>query len=36
MVLHHSLKDALRLGLVQRNVTELVNVPRVAEYAQTA
>jgi hypothetical protein len=32
---HHALKDALRLGLVQRSVTELVNVPRVAEYAQT-
>ncbi len=35
MVLHRALKDALRLGLVQRNVTELVNVPRVAEYRQT-
>jgi integrase len=27
-MLHRALKDALRLGLVQRNVTEMVNVPR--------
>jgi integrase len=27
-MLHRALKDALRLGLVQRNVTEMVNAPR--------
>jgi integrase len=27
-MLHHALKDALRMGLVQRNVTEMVTPPR--------
>src|SRR5262249_44933724 len=31
-ILHHALDDAMRLGLVQRNVTDLVDAPRVAEY----
>src|SRR5262249_38826326 len=28
VTLHHALKDALRLGLVERNVTEMVKAPR--------
>lgn len=32
MVLHKALADALRLGLVQRNVTELVDPPRAAQH----
>jgi integrase len=32
MVLHKALADALRLGLVQRNVTDLVDPPRAAHY----
>jgi integrase len=28
VILHRALKDALRLGLVQRNVTEVVHAPR--------
>lgn len=35
-VLHHALKDALRHGLVQRNVTELVDPPRAPRHEQQA
>src|SRR5262249_5831789 len=28
VILHHMLKDAMRLGLVQRNISELVDAPR--------
>lgn len=31
-VVHHMLGDAMRLGLVQRNVSELVEVPRIRHY----
>lgn len=35
-VLHHALKDAVRHGLVQRNVTELVDPPRAPRHEQQA
>lgn len=35
-VLHHALKDAMRRGLVQRNVTELIDPPRVRRHEQQA
>ena len=32
VTLHHALKDAVRLGLLQRNVTDLVKPPRQERY----